>query len=117
VDASVLEAYKARESCGVECVSEEECKLMNKFNFDSYEYLKSGISKLKFDHNHWIESTCNCKFFLTNNVCVHVVAIAVLNNKIVIPIAYRDIKIDSLSRRGRISLANKAFDVQKPDSS
>ena len=114
VDNAVMKTYMDRIGCVADCGDSDDdgCDKFNNFDFDQFEYLQRAISVVEFDADDWKKSKCNCWYFLKNYQCRHVMFLAVLNNKAVIPLVHRQIPIDNKQRKGRIANALKAFVVQ-----
>jgi len=53
--------------------------------FEQYDKCVSSTWKIIFDFDDWSRSTCTCPVYLKQYICKHMVAIAHINRKLVIP--------------------------------
>ena len=95
--------------CDTEC--DCDCDKFMQYDFGQFEYIQLCISRVQFVEDDWKQSQSNCWYFLKNYLCRHFLFVTVVKKKIKVPLAYRGVQIDK-PRRGRISKAMKAFEVQ-----
>jgi hypothetical protein len=111
VDEKVLDMYQDKEICSIECL--EGC--LEGFDFGSYMYLFQCISIVKLNDTNWKLSRCNCPYYSKNYMCRHIILIAVAEEIITFPLAYKQAAISKKTPRGRIPNAKLWYDKQNGD--
>jgi len=66
------------------------------------------------DESNWQNQklVCNCPYYLKNNLCKHILALAVLLKFVLFPYEAKSLPMEQKPKRGRRSLAKKALLTQ-----
>ena len=89
--------------------------LFNKFDklincdFDSYVKQKSNVFLVTLSRENWLDSKCNCPYFLKNYVCEHIIALSVNEELVEIPLRYKNVQLTKKKKRGAKPKASTAL--------
>ena len=72
-----------------------------KLNFDQFIESATKVKIIYLDRNNWAKSKCNRSWFLKNYFCYHIIALAVNEKLVEIPIEFKNIPIENKAKRGR----------------
>ena len=72
-----------------------------KLDFDCFMDSARAIKCISLDKAKWSDSKCSCSYFLKNYFCYHLIALAVNEGLLEIPLAYKNIAIGAKPKRGR----------------
>lgn len=76
-------------------------KTQNLKDYDAFINSKSMLNCVEFDESNFYEIKCTCSSFQKDNICHHIVLLAVRLNILEFPIWADDTPIGTANKRGR----------------
>jgi hypothetical protein len=95
-----------------EKVDEHQISKYNSCNFDSFSQFKDYFKICKIEASNflsWKTSKCNCRNYLKNYICKHVVGIGIRLKQCKPPIEVKNIQLGQKPKRGRPAKSKKAL--------
>ena len=83
-----------------------------KCSFDEFVSYFEKVHLVKLNKENWAKSTCNCTWFLKNYNCYHLIAVAVNENLVEVPLECKNVSIGQKNKRGRKKKAKRALEKQ-----
>lgn len=78
-------------------------------SFDKLVSFQRGLSKVFLDRKNWSNSRCSCIFFFKNYYCFHIIALAVNQKLLTMPLKYNNKAIAPKAKAGRPAKAKKCL--------
>ena len=72
-----------------------------KLGLDKFIECVKSVKMIKLDRDNWAKSKCSCSWFQKNYFCYHIIALAVNEKLVEIPLEYKLVVIESKPKRGR----------------
>jgi len=76
--------------------------------------MKRTLTSL-IDKEKWVNSSCSCACFLKNYICEHIVALALNENLVDMPLRYTKIQFTKKTKRGAKPKSTKALKRMRTD--